>query len=234
MKGHLQLMSGLSPELWESLWLTLQLAFVVMLLLLVVSIPLACWLSRSQRRGMIIIETLVSLPIVLPPTVIGFYLLMLFSPQRPLGAFWLKLTGETLTFSFAGLVIGSVIYSLPYAVQPILNSFRSVQQDYIAAALTMGATPLETFWHVILPLSKGGIGVAAILGFAHTLGEFGVVVMLGGSIPGKTKVASIALYDEVQKLNYDMAHAFALILLLISFLMLLIMAVIQRRIAQET
>jgi len=233
MKEYLQLISGLSPELWESLWLTLQLAFVVMLLLLVVSIPLACWLSRSRRRGMIIIETLVSLPIVLPPTVIGFYLLMLFSPQRPLGAFWLKLTGETLTFSFAGLVIGSVVYSLPYAVQPILNSFRSVQQDYIAAALTMGATQLETFWHVILPLSKGGIGVAAILGFAHTLGEFGVVVMLGGSIPGKTKVASIALYDEVQKLNYDMAHTFALILLLISFLMLLLMAVIQRRIAPE-
>jgi molybdate transport system permease protein len=229
MRGHLQFFSGLSPELWEALWLTLQLAFIVMLLLLVVSIPLAYWLSRSQGRGMMLLETLVSLPIVLPPTVIGFYLLMLFSPQRPVGGFWLKLTGQTLTFSFEGLVIGSVIYSLPYAVQPILNSFRSVQQDYIAAALTLGATRLEAFWHVILPLSKGGMGVAAILGFAHTLGEFGVVVMLGGSIPGKTKVASIALYDEVQKLNYDTAHAFALILLLLSFFMLLIMTVIQRK-----
>lgn len=234
MRDALPSLSGMSPELWESLWLTLQLAFVVMLLLLAVSIPLAYWLSRSKRRGIVILETLVSLPIVLPPTVIGFYLLMLFSPQRPLGAFWLKITGETLTFSFAGLVFGSVIYSLPYAVQPILNSFRSVQQDYLDAALTLGATRLETFWHVILPLAKGGLGVGAILGFAHTLGEFGVVVMLGGSIPGKTKVASIALYDEVQKLNYDMAHAFALILLLISFLMLLFMTVMQRRLARET
>jgi len=233
MRGNLQIFNGLSPELWESLWLTLQLAFVVMILLLWVSTPLAYWLSRSQRRGMIILETLVSLPIVLPPTVIGFYLLMLFSPQRSFGAFWLNLTGETLTFSFEGLVIGSVIYSLPYAVQPILNSFRSVRQDYIDAALTLGATRLEIFWHVILPLSKGGMGVGAILGFAHTLGEFGVVVMLGGSIPGRTKVASIALYDEVQKLNYETAHAFALILLLISFFMLLIMTVIQRRIERE-
>jgi len=226
----LQLFSGLSPELWESLWLTLQLAFIVMIMLLLISIPLAYGLSR---RGMIILETLVSLPIVLPPTVIGFYLLMLFSPQRPFGAFWLKLSGQTLTFSFEGLVIGSVVYSLPYAVQPILNSFRAVRQEYIDAALTLGATRLKILWHIILPLAKGGIGVAAILGFAHTLGEFGVVVMLGGSIPGKTKVASIALYDEVQKLNYDVAHTYALILLLISFLMLLIMNVIQRRIEPE-
>ncbi len=226
----MQLFSGLSPELWESLWLTLQLAFIVMIMLLLISIPLAYGLSR---RGMIILETLVSLPIVLPPTVIGFYLLMLFSPQRPFGAFWLKLSGQTLTFSFEGLVIGSVVYSLPYAVQPILNSFRAVRQEYIDAALTLGATRLKILWHIILPLAKGGIGVAAILGFAHTLGEFGVVVMLGGSIPGKTKVASIALYDEVQKLNYDVAHTYALILLLISFLMLLIMNVIQRRIEPE-
>ena len=233
MRENLPIFNQLSPELWESLWLTLQLAFVVMLILLLVSIPLAYWLSRSKQRGMIIVETLVSLPIVLPPTVIGFYLLVLFSPQHPLGAFWLKLTGATLTFSFTGLVIGSVFYSLPYAVQPILNAFRSVQQEYIDAALTMGATRGETFGHVILPLSKGGVGVAAILGFAHTLGEFGVVVMLGGSIPGKTRVASIALYDEVQKLNYDTAHIFALLLLLISFLMLLLMAVFQRQIAQE-
>jgi molybdate transport system permease protein len=230
MRGHLQLFNGLSPELWESLWLTLQLAFIVMILLLLVSVPLAYGLSR---RSMIIVETLVSLPIVLPPTVIGFYLLMLFSPQRPFGAFWLKLSGQTLTFSFEGLVIGSVVYSLPYAVQPILNSFRAVRQEYIDAALTLGATRLKILWHIILPLAKGGIGVAAILGFAHTLGEFGVVVMLGGSIPGKTKVASIALYDEVQKLNYEVAHTYALILLLISFLMLLIMNVIQRRIEPE-
>jgi len=229
----LQILGNLSPELWESLWLTLRLAFVVMLLLLAVSIPLAYWLSRSKWRGAVVLETLVSLPIVLPPTVIGFYLLMLFSPQRPLGAFWLKLTGETLTFSFEGLVVGSVIYSLPYAVQPILSAFKSVNRELIDVALTLGATRAQSFWRVMLPLSARGLGVGAILGFAHTLGEFGVVVMLGGSIPGKTKVASIALYDEAQKLNYDTAHAFALILLLLSFVMLLAMTLVQRKISQD-
>jgi len=221
---------GLPAELWEALALTVQLAFVVTLLLLGVSLPLAYGLSRSKRRGLVVLETLVSLPIVLPPTVIGFYLLMLFSPQRPLGAFWLEITGQTLTFSFEGLVIGSVIYSLPYAVQPILGSFRAVHQDYIDASLTMGATRFQTFWHVLLPLSLKGIGVGAILGFAHTMGEFGVVVMLGGNIPGQTKVASVALYDEVQKLNYDTANLYALILLCISFFMLLLITLIQRRI----
>jgi molybdate transport system permease protein len=229
----LRILSNLPPELWEALWLTMRLAFVVMLLLLAVSTPLAYWLSQSKRRGLVALETLVSLPIVLPPTVIGFYLLMLFSPQRPFGAFWLKLTGQTLTFSFEGLVIGSVIYSLPYAVQPILSSFKSVHKDFIDASLTAGATRLQAFWHIMLPLSQRGIGVAAILGFAHTFGEFGIVVMLGGSIPGKTKVASIALYDEVQKLNYETSHAYAIILLLVSFLTLLAMTAIQKKAERE-
>ncbi len=229
----MQILRNLSPELLESLWLTLRLAFVVMVLLLVVSIPLAYGLSRCKWRGAIVIETLVSLPIVLPPTVIGFYLLILFSPQRGLGEFWLKITGETLTFSFEGLVLGSVLYSLPYAVQPILGAFKSVNAELLELALTLGATRGQTLRYVLLPLSLRGLGVAAILSFAHTLGEFGVVVMLGGSIPGKTKVASIALYDEVQKLNYDTAHAFALILLLLSFVMLLAMTFIQRQIAQD-
>jgi molybdate transport system permease protein len=229
MGDLLRILSNLPPELWEALWLTMRLAFVVMILLLAVSTPLAYWLSQSKRRGLVALETLVSLPIVLPPTVIGFYLLMLFSPQRPFGAFWLKLSGQTLTFSFEGLVIGSVIYSLPYAVQPILSSFKSVQKDFIDASLTAGATRLQAFWHIMLPLSRRGIGVAAILGFAHTFGEFGIVVMLGGSIPGKTKVASIALYDEVQKLNYETAHVYAMILLLVSFLTLLAMTIIQKK-----
>ena len=233
MGDLLQILSNLPPELWEALWLTMRLAFVVMILLLVVSTPLAYWLSQSKWRGLFALETLVSLPIVLPPTVIGFYLLMLFSPQRPFGAFWLKLSGQTLTFSFEGLVIGSVIYSLPYAVQPILSSFRSIHKDFIDAALTAGATRLQAFWHIMLPLSRRGIGVAAILGFAHTFGEFGIVVMLGGSIPGKTKVASIALYDEVQKLNYETAHVYAIILLLVSFLMLLAMTAIQKKVERE-
>ena len=233
MGAPLRALTGLPMELWESLWLTLQLAFVVTILLLLTGIPLAYWLSQSKRRGIIILETMVSLPIVLPPTVIGFYLLMLFSPQHPFGSFWFKLTGQTLTFSFSGLVIGSVIYSLPYAVQPILSAFKAIPQDYLDAARTLGATRWKTFWHVMLPLAQRGMNVGAILCFAHTIGEFGVVVMLGGSIPGKTKVASIALYDEVQKLNYDTAHAFALILLLISFFMLLAMPVIQRKIERE-
>lgn len=227
------MLRNLSPELLESLWLTLRLAFVVMVLLLFVSTPLAYGLSRWKWRGAIVIETLVSLPIVLPPTVIGFYLLMLFSPQRWLGEFWLKITGETLTFSFEGLVLGSVLYSLPYAVQPILGAFKSINAELLELALTLGATRRQTLRYVLVPLSLRGFGVAAILSFAHTLGEFGVVVMLGGSIPGKTKVASIALYDEVQKLNYETAHAFAFILLLLAFVLLLVMMLIQRKISLD-
>ncbi len=229
----MRFLSGLTPELWEALLLTLRLAFVVTILLLLVSIPLAFGLSRSRRRALLAVETIVSLPIVLPPTVIGFYLLMLFSPQQPFGKFWLNLTGQTLTFTFEGLVIGSIIYSLPYAVQPILSAFKSVPPELLDAARTLGAGGWQAFRHVLLPLSRRGLGVAAILGFAHTLGEFGVVVMLGGSIPGKTKVASIALYDEVQKLNYDAAHQYALILLVISFVMLLAMTVIQRKMDED-
>lgn len=229
----MQILSGLSPELWQALWLTLRLAFVVMILLLLVSTPLAYGLSRSKRRSAMILETLVSLPIVLPPTVIGFYLLILFSPQRPFGEFWVKLTGQTLTFSFEGLVIGSVIYSLPYAVQPILSAFKAVPPELLEVSLTQGATRWQAFRHVMLPLAQRGIGVGAILGFAHTLGEFGVVVMLGGNIPGKTKVASIALYDEVQKLNYDTAHTYALLLLVMAFVMLLAITMIQRKIAHD-
>lgn len=227
------MLRNLSPELLESLWLTLRLAFVVMVLLLFVSTPLAYGLSRWKWRGAIVIETLVSLPIVLPPTVIGFYLLMFFSPQRWLGEFWLKITGETLTFSFEGLVLGSVLYSLPYAVQPILGAFKSINAELLELALTLGATRRQTLRYVLVPLSLRGFGVAAILSFAHTLGEFGVVVMLGGSIPGKTKVASIALYDEVQKLNYETAHAFAFILLLLAFVLLLAMVFIQHWLVPE-
>ncbi|MDZ7266551.1 MAG: molybdate ABC transporter permease subunit [candidate division KSB1 bacterium] len=229
----MRLLSGLPPELWEVLWLSVRLASVVTLLLLLVSVPLAWGLSRRRWRGMIVLETMVSLPIVLPPTVIGFYLLILFSPQQPLGKFWLQLTGRTLTFTFEGLVIGSIIYSLPYAVQPILNAFKSVPPELLDAARTLGASGWQAFRHVTLPLSRRGLGVAAVLGFAHTLGEFGVVVMLGGSIPGKTKVASIALYDEVQKLNYDTAHQYALILLVTSFVMLLTMTVMQRKMDED-
>lgn len=217
------------PELWGAVGLTLRLALVSSLVLLAIGLPLANWLNNSRMRGVIFIETLVSLPIVLPPTVIGFYLLMLMAPQRPLGAAWVSVFGHPLPFSFAGLVAGSVIYSLPFAVQPIQAAFRGVRPQMIEAALALGLTRRQVFWSVVLPLSRHGILTGVSLSFAHTMGEFGVVLMLGGNIPGQTRVASIALYDEAQKLNYGAAHAYALILLLISFGILAGIAFLQRR-----
>jgi molybdate transport system permease protein len=223
------ILQELPPEIWESLGLTLRLAALVTVLLLFVATPLAWWLSLSRRRFISVIEAIVSLPIVLPPTVLGFYLLTLLAPDTPLGRTWLRLTGDTISFSFSGLVVASVFYSLPYAVQPIMGAFRSVRQNYLDASTSLGAGAWTTFRRITLPLSKRGLIIAAILSFAHTVGEFGVVVMIGGSIPGKTRVASIALYDEVQKLNYPAAHALALVLLTLSFVFLLGMTLLQRR-----
>jgi molybdate transport system permease protein len=217
------------PELWAAIGLTLRLATVSSLVLLIIGIPLANWLNTSRLRGVIFLETLVSLPIVLPPTVIGFYLLMLMAPQQPLGAAWVSIFGQPLPFSFAGLVAGSVIYSLPFAVQPFQSAFRSVKPEMVQSALALGLTRRQTFWSIVLPLSKHGILTGVSLSFAHTMGEFGVVLMLGGNIPGQTRVASIALYDEAQKLNYGSAHAYALILLAISFAILIGIAFLQRR-----
>ncbi len=220
-------------ELWISLGLTLRLAAMVTFCLLVIGSVLGYWFSTSKSGGMLFFETLVNLPIVLPPTVIGFYLLAFFAPDRLPGRLWMKVTGETLTFSFSGLVVGSIIYSLPYAVQPISATFKSIRRAHLDAAISLGATPWRTFWRIMLPLSRRGLIAGAILSFAHTLGEFGVVVMLGGSIPGKTKVASIALYDEVEKLNYPTAHAFAGMLLGISFCLLLLLGWVQRGTAED-
>ena len=222
-------MTGLPPELWDAIGLTLKLAFVSSLVLLVIGVPLANWLNNSRMRGIIFVETLVSLPIVLPPTVIGFYLLVLMAPQQPIGAAWVSVFGQPLPFSFAGLVIGSVIYSLPFAVQPFQAAFRSVRREMKDTALALGLTRRQVFWSIVMPLSKHGILTGVSLSFAHTMGEFGVVLMLGGNIPGQTRVASIALYDEAQKLNYDAAHAYALILLAISFSILVGIAFLQRR-----
>ena len=217
------------PQLWEAIGLTLKLAAVSSLVLLLVGVPLAHWLNTSRMRGVIFIETLVSLPIVLPPTVIGFYLLMLMSPTHALGAGWVSVFGQPLPFSFAGLVIGSVVYSLPFAVQPFQAAFRGVKHELVQSALALGLTPRQTFWAIIMPLSKHGLLTGVSLSFAHTMGEFGVVLMLGGNIPGQTRVASIALYDEAQKLNYATAHAYALVLLAISFIILIGIALLQRR-----
>jgi molybdate transport system permease protein len=216
------------PEIWQSILLTFKLAAVTTIILLFIGIPFAHWLNMSRWKGIVIVETLVSLPIVLPPTVIGFYLLVLFAPQNPPGASWLWLTGRTLAFSFWGLVAGSVIYNLPFAVQPFQAALKMVPASLIDVARVSGANRLQILWHVMLPIARRGIGAGITLSFAHTIGEFGLVLMLGGGIPGVTRVASIALYDEVQKLNYPQAHGIAIILLIFSFALLSLMGLLQR------
>lgn len=219
----------LPPDIWQSLFLTLRLAITVTGLLLLLAIPVSAWLAFSRQRWVPLVEAVVGLPVVLPPTVLGFYLLALFAPDTPVGRFWIRITGDTLAFSFSGLVLGSMAYSLPYAVQPLTAAFRAIPNSLLEAAESVGGRTWSNFWRVTLPLSRRGVLVAAMLSFAHTVGEFGVVVMLGGSIPGRTRVASIALYDEVQKLNYDTAHRLALVLLLVSFAVLVPLAWLQRR-----
>ena len=220
---------GLPGPLWQSLGLTFELAAVTTVILGIVGLPLAHWLNTSRRALAPIVETLVALPLVLPPTVIGFYLLIGFSPDHPPGSWWVALTGHSLAFTFAGLVIGSVIYSLPFAVQPFQVALKSVPQEQLDACAAHGAPPWHVWTRVHLPLASRGIAADLTLGFAHTLGEFGVVLMIGGSIPGVTKVASIALYDEVQTLDYSRAHAFAAILLVLSFLLILTATLLRRR-----
>lgn len=220
---------GLSAPLWQSLGLTVKLAASTTLVLGVLGLPLAHWLNTSRSRIAPVIETLVTLPMVLPPTVIGFYLLVGFSPNHPPGSWWQAVFGTPLAFSFTGLVIASVFYSLPFAVQPFQVALRSVPRELLDAGTALGAQPLRVWLRVHLPLARRGIAAGLTLGFAHTLGEFGVVLMIGGSIPGVTRVASIALYDEVQKLSYAQAHAFAAVLLALSFVLLLIVTLLQRR-----
>lgn len=218
-----------TPALWEALWLTIRLAVTSTAILLLLALPLAGWLDRTQARAAAVVEALVTLPIVLPPTVIGFYLLVSFGGQSPLGRLWNGVFGHSLAFSFAGLVVGSVLYSLPFAVQPIQGAFRDVEAALIEAACALGARPRQVFWRVVVPAARNGILTGAALSFAHTMGEFGVVLMLGGNIPGVTRVASIALYDETQKLNYPVAHGYALLLLATSFAMLLLIGWLRRR-----
>jgi molybdate transport system permease protein len=205
---------------WQTLWLTLQLAFTVSLILFVLSLPIAYWIAFSRWRWKFLIEALVALPIVLPPTVLGFYVLVALGPRSPLGRWWISLTGHTLAFTFAGLVIGSILYSLPFAVQPFAASFSAVDRKLIAASATLGATGLRTFFRVIAPLSVSGLITGAALSFAHTMGEFGVVLMVGGNIPGITRTVSIDIYDRVQSSDYAGANQTALILLIVCFALL--------------
>ena len=220
---------GLASPLWQSLALTLRLAAITTLVLGLIGLPLAHWLNTTRTRFAPFLETLVTLPVVLPPTVIGFYVLVGLSPQHPPGSWWRDLTGQPLVFTFTGLVIASVFYSLPFAVQPFQAALRAVPRDLLEAGTAYGASPWRVFFRLHAPLAWRGIAAGLTLGFAHTLGEFGVVLMIGGAIPGVTKVASIALYDEVQRLDYASAHAFAATLLGLSFALLLVVTLLQRR-----
>ncbi len=202
-------------------WLTARLATVTTLLLLLLATPLAWWLAVARSRWRAVVEAVTAMPLVLPPTVLGFYLLTLFSPNAPPGRLWLDLTGGTLTFSFAGLVVASVLYSLPFAVQPLHRAFEAVGRELLEAAATLRASPLDAFASVALPLAGRGFLTAGVLTFAHTVGEFGVVLMVGGAIPGETRVISIAVYEQVETLRYAEAHVLSAGLLLFSFLVLL-------------
>ena len=211
------------------LWLSIQLALVTTVLLLVLGTPIAWWLARSRSSLQPAVQALVAMPIVLPPTVLGFYLLILLGPNGAIGSWWVQISGEALTFSFVGLVIASCVYSLPFAVQPLQNAFESLPEATLEAAWTLGATRMDAFFSVALPLSLRGVVSAAVLSFAHTLGEFGVVLMVGGNIPGETRVVSIAIYDHVETLNYAAAHRLSLILVALAFAVLLAMFVVNRR-----
>jgi molybdate transport system permease protein len=211
------------------LWLTLKLASVTTAILLVLATPLALWLAFTRSRTKPAVEAITALPLVLPPTVLGFYLLVTLGPETPVGAFWVRVTGESLTFSFAGLVVASVIYSLPFAVQPLQSAFEAVGRGPLEAATTLRASPLDAFFTVLSPLCKRGYLTAAVLAFAHTIGEFGVVLMVGGNIPGETRVISIAIYEHVETLNYREAHILSLVLLIFCFTVLLVVYALNRR-----
>lgn len=212
-----------------ALIITLKLALASTLILLVLGTPLAWWLARTRWRYKFIPEALVALPLVLPPTVLGFYLLIALGPHGPLGAMMEWLGGQPLAFTFSGLVIGSVIYSMPFVVQPLQDAFASIGRRPLEAAATLRASPLDRFFTIALPMARPGFITATVLGFAHTLGEFGVVLMIGGNIPGETRVASIAIYDHVEGLEFTQAHWLSATLLVISFLLLLVVYGLNRR-----
>lgn len=214
---------------WSPLLLTFRLSLVTTFILLIMGIPVGYWLAYSHFRFKPAAEAILSLPLVLPPSVLGFYLLLLFSPARPVGGLLDSVFGLRLVFSFGGLVLASVIYSLPFMVQPVQSGFQSLPSSLREAAYTLGKSPWQTAVSVLLPNIKASLLTGAVLTFAHTVGEFGLVLMIGGNIPGETKVASIAIYDEVESLNYPAAHAYSLILLAISFIILLLVYWVNKR-----
>jgi molybdate transport system permease protein len=214
---------------WRVVILTAELAAVSTLVLLIGGTPLAWWLSRTRSRLRPLVEAVVALPLVLPPTVLGFYLLVLLGPAGIVGRFWESVGGPRLVFSFPGLVVGSVLYSLPFVIQPLHNAFRAVPEALLDAAATLRAAPLDRFRSVVLPLARPGFLTAITLGFAHTVGEFGVVLMIGGNIPGRTRVLSIALYNHVEALEYAEGHVLAAGLLVFSLTVLLLVYSLNRR-----
>ena len=214
---------------WQAFRLTIELALIVSAILFAAGLPLAYWITFSRWRWKFLVEALVALPIVLPPTVLGFYLLVALGSRSPVGVWWQSLTGHTLAFTFTGLVIGSILYSVPFAVQPFAASFALVDRKLLAASATLGASPLRTFFRVVMPLSVPGLVTGVALAFAHTMGEFGVVLMIGGNIPGVTRTVSISIYDQVEASNYAGANAMALLLLAFCFAVLAVVYGLHRR-----
>jgi molybdate transport system permease protein len=214
---------GLTSEDWQAIFLTLRLATLVTVILLVIATPVAWWLSTTRSKLKPVIGAIVALPLVLPPTVIGFYLLIAMGPNGPVGELTQSLGIGTLPFTFAGLVIASVIYSFPFVVQPIQNSLEALGKRPLEVAATLRASPLDTFFTVVLPLAKPGFMTATILGFAHTVGEFGVILMIGGNIPGETQVISVLIYEHVESLQYAQAHSLSAAMIIFSFIVLLLL-----------
>lgn len=223
------LTEAVSPEDWQAVRTTLALAGLTVLILLGVATPIAWRLATATGRWRSVAEAVVALPLVLPPTVLGFYLLILLGPAGTIGGWWVQLTGETLTFSFTGLLIASCIHSLPFAVQPLQNAFEAVGRDRLEAAASLRAGPWDRFFSLVLPLSLRGFVTAAVLTFAHTLGEFGVLLMVGGNIPGETKVLSITIYEHVEALDYAAAHRLAAGLLIFAFVVLVAVYALNRQ-----
>ena len=212
-----------------ALVITFKLATITTLILLIIGTPLAWWLVRTRWRFKFILEAIIALPLVLPPTVLGFYLLLALGPNGPIGQLMQSLGSQPLAFSFTGLVIGSVFYSMPFVIQPLQNAFSAIGDRPLEVAATLRASPLDRFFTVVIPQARHGFLTAAVLGFAHTIGEFGVVLMIGGNIPGETQVLSIAIYDHVEVLQYQQAHWLSGGLLLLSFIMLVSVYALNRR-----
>jgi molybdate transport system permease protein len=216
---------------WQAIWLSVRLATATTAILLAVAMPVAYWLTWSRRRWKFAVEAVVALPLVLPPTVLGFYILLAIGPRSPVGALYARLTGGMLPFSFEGLLLASVIYSLPFMAQPMTAAFRGVDRKLLEASWCLGISRAATFRRVVVPLSARGIATGAILTFAHTMGEFGVVLMVGGNIAGVTRTVSISIYDQVQALDYGSAAETSLFLLAISFTVLVLTYAIQHRVS---